>query len=180
MPGVSARSANKNVSRSAARRANKNSSRVEAAINEQLEDCTFGKISKALGNKMFLVTNSKGKDHLSYIRGKMARVNVGDVVLLSIREYETRTASEKAVFDIMAVLSPKDVSRFIKANMVPSWMSKVSSEDDELNDIFDYDESSDEESEEVHNKKDKKNHRATAAKLITIPDVDSDIDVDDI
>jgi translation initiation factor IF-1 len=78
----------------------KNSRRVEAALCEVLESCTYGRVSKALGNKMFIVINTKKQERLAHIRGKMARVNAGDVVLLNIREYESRTGKDDEVYDI--------------------------------------------------------------------------------
>jgi translation initiation factor IF-1 len=144
MPGVTARSASKNMSRGKRAAAAKNGRRVEAALNEVLESCTYGKIFKALGNKMFLVHNTDKREHLSYIRGKMARIEVGDVVLLNIREYETRAGSGTDVYDIMAVFSPKDISKLSKAGAIPSWMkSKASDAEDSDDDLFDYDDADD-------------------------------------
>lgn len=179
MPGVTARSASKNMSRSKRAAVAKNSRRVEAALNEDLESCTYGKISKALGNKMFLVINTDKKEHLAHIRGKMARINAGDVVLLNIRDYESRVGSKAEVYDIMAVFSSKDISRLIKAGAMPSWMSARTADgasDEEFDDIFEYDEEpSDEEGDVVVSKKDKKSHRVGAG-----AGNDSDVDIDAI
>lgn len=181
MPGVTARSASKNMSKSKRASLAKNSRRVEAVLNDELESCTYGKISKALGNKMFLVINANKKEHLAHIRGKMARINAGDVVLLNIRDYESRVGSNSEVYDIMAVFNTKDISKLIKAGTMPSWMSaRVAdvSSDDDMGDIFDYDEESDEEDDDNVAKKDKKSHRV--AKAITEEDDDSDVDIDNI
>ena len=161
MPGVTARSASKNMSRGKRASAAKNSRRVEAALCEVLESCTYGKIHKALGNKMFLIINTKQQERLAHIRGKMARINVGDVVLLNIREYESRTGKDSEVYDIMAVFSPKDVSKLIKAGNMPTWMSgNNTSQYDDDNFEFDYSDKEDEDDEEaVKSKKDKKSHR---------------------
>jgi translation initiation factor IF-1 len=142
MPGVTARSATKNMSRSKRSAANKNSRRVEAAVNQQLESCTFGKISKALGNKMFLAVKGDRAEHLCYIRGKMARIDTGDIVLLNEREYESRSGSSAAVYDIMAVFAGKDIAKLIKSKQIPSWMGSRGDDnsDDELNDLFEYEE----------------------------------------
>jgi translation initiation factor IF-1 len=176
MPGVTARSANKNMSRGKRSSLAKNARRVDAAINKELESCTYGKVSKALGNKMFLVVNTDKKEHLAHIRGKMARINTGDVVLLNIRDYESRTTAGDEVYDIMAVFSSKDINKLVKASIIPSWMNKnASSEEDDMNDIFEDEEESDEEPDVTPDKKDKKNHRA-----MTKIDDDDEIDIDRI
>jgi translation initiation factor IF-1 len=177
MPGVSARSAVKNTSKSGRAKAAKNTRRVDAALNDEIDHCTYGKITKALGNKMFMVINTKKSEHLAHIRGKMARISIDDVVLLNIRDYESRVGSVNEVYDIVAVFAPKDISRLIKSNTIPSWMNtKGATDEDEL---FDYDSESDSEDEEEHNKKDKKNHRKTA-KIAIDQASDSDVDVDHI
>jgi len=178
MPGVTARSAAKNMSRGSRAKAAKNARRVEAALTEELESCTYGKITKALGNKMFLVLNTDKAEHLSHIRGKMARVAVDDIVLLNIRDYESRTTKGGEVYDIMAVFASRDVGKLIKSKVIPPWMTGKNAAimEDELHDLFDYDETSDEE-EDVPNKKTKVNHRSST-KVVT--EDDSDVDIDDI
>jgi translation initiation factor IF-1 len=143
MPGVTARSEAKNMSRGKRATVAKNSRRVKAALCEVLESCTYGKIDKALGNKMFLVVNTNKQERLAHIRGKMARIKVGDVVLLNIRDYETRTGKDSEVYDIMAVFSSKDVSKMIKMGSMPAWMCGKDSSDED--NIFDYSEEEEEE-----------------------------------
>jgi translation initiation factor IF-1 len=182
MPGVTARSAAKNMSRGARAKADKNNRRVLAAINDELEFTTFGKVTKALGNKMFMATKPNKVEHLCHIRGKMARINVGDVVLLNEREYESRREGNDAVYDIVALFASKDINHLIKNKTIPSWMSRSGCDDgeegNELHDLFDYEEAEDEE-EEVKSKKDKKNHRLQS-KNATVNDDDSDVDIDNI
>lgn len=115
----------------------RNERRVESALGETLTDCTYGRIVKALGNKMFLLLTPDKKEHLGHIRGKMARIAVDDVVLLNVRSYESRAASSKSVFDIMALFSPKDLSKLLKAGMIPKWMTLKGSDEDAGDDLFD-------------------------------------------
>jgi translation initiation factor IF-1 len=194
MPGVTARSANKNVSRAKQAAFNKNNARVEAALTEDLEGyCTFGKISKAYGYGRFLVLNSDKREHKCTIRasiGKAIRPSVDDVVLLSIRDYETRAKGADAVYDIIASLDKKAVAKLIKSKTLPRWMNgKVDDADKaEEDDIFDYsDDESDASSSEnegesnVVSKKDKKKHRASPAAGTSGRDNDNDdVDVDAI
>jgi translation initiation factor IF-1 len=174
MPGVTARSAAKNMSRGKRASAAKNARRVEAALNEELDSCTYGKISKALGNKMFLIVNTDKREHLAHIRGKMARIHSGDVVLLNIRDYESRTTFGEEVYDIMAVFSNKDISKLIKTGCIPSWMNRTADASDDDDELFDYDDdASDDEKIVITAKKDKKNLRTTIA---AADDFDIDID----
>lgn len=176
MPGVTARSASKNMSRGKRAAASKNASRVESALCEVLEGCTYGRVSKTLGNKMFLINNTDKQERLAHIRGKMARIDVGNVVLLNIREYESRSGSSNEVYDIMAVFSSKDISKMIKKGLMPSWMSgKDMSFDD---DIFDYSDDEDESDKINTLKKDKKSHRPVTVQENS--DNDSDVNIDDI
>lgn len=184
MPGVTARSATKNMSKSKRAAAAKNARRVEAAVNDELDYCTYGRVSKTLGNKMFLVIDTTKREHLSHIRGKMARIGVNDVVLLNIRDYESRAGTEDAVYDIMAVFqSKKDIHRLIKSKLIPSWLASTSTDGadgNELHDLFDYEAESESESEDDGpSKKDKKNHRKAGKNAIDEAS-DSDIDVDNI
>lgn len=124
--------------------AKKNARRVDAVLGGELTLCTYGKVTKALGNKMFRVLSTKKTEHLARIRGKMVRVNLDDVVLLNIRDYESRSDTDAAVYDIMAIFPPKDVQRLTKAKTIPKWFLQGSDmieqdEEDELYDLFDYD-----------------------------------------
>ena len=138
MSHFNARSVNKNMSRAKRSFVAKNTARVEAAISNSLNTCTYGKVSKALGNKMFLVIDSDSKEHLSYIRGKLPRIEIGSIVLLNIRDYESRAESHSAVYDIMALFTKEDASRLVKNAIIPSWMTGSTELDDE--DLFDYQE----------------------------------------
>ena len=176
MPGQTIRSVTKTQSKSTRAKAAKNTRRVEAACNDELIGCTYGRIIKTLGNKMFNVCDIDKREHLGHIRGKMTRVNVN--VLLNIREYESRAATAAAVYDIMAVFSSKkDIKRLIKANLIPGWLSKPDGKDGE--DLFDYDEESESEDEDDHSKKDKKSRRKTESTVIASSDSDG-VDVDTI
>ena len=136
------------MSRSQRSAAKKNTRRVDAVLNGDIDNCTYGKVTKALGNKMFRVLSVKKTEHLARIRGKMTRVHVDDVVLLNIRDYETRSDSDQAVYDIMAVFGPKDIQRLTKAKTIPAWFTTASDmiekeEEDELHDLFDYSQADD-------------------------------------
>ena len=186
MPGQTVRSAAKNVSKSGRAKLAKNVRRVEAAVNNELVGCTYGRITKTLGNKMFNVLDVDKREHLAHIRGKMARISVNDVVLLNERDYESRAGTADAVYDIMAVFDKKDISRLVRSKMIPSWLASVTSDEggDGLHDLVDYDESdSESEEDDGHNKKDKKSHRKAGKNAVdeaSDSDANADIDVDKI
>ncbi len=169
MPGVTARSSTKNMSRSKRAAVAKNTRRVDAAINSQLELCTYGKITKALGNKTFIVLNTEKREHKCHIRGKMSRIEAGDVVLLNIRDYESRTGSTDEIYDIMAVFSSKEVNRLIKMSQIPVWMSGKTNDSESDHDIFEYDEGEDEDIEV-----DTKNSHRVFKTIIDFDEVDID------
>jgi translation initiation factor IF-1 len=165
MPGVTARSAAKNMSKTARAKEAKNARRVEAACNDELEGCTYGRITKTLGNKMFNVLDVTKREHLGHIRGKMARIGV---------------------YDIMAVFqSKKDIHRLIKAKLIPTWLASAKGDNVEGDDedfLFDYEESeSESDDEDDHAKKDKKSHRKAGKNAIdNASDSDGPINIDDI
>ena len=185
MPGQTVRSAAKNVSKSGRAKLAKNTRRVEAAVNDELVGCTYGRVTKTLGNKMFNVIDVDKKEHLAHIRGRMARINVNDVVLLNERDYESRAGTAEAVYDIMAVFDKKDIHRLVKTKKIPSWLASTKSDGgdgDELHDLFDYEEESESESDEDGPaKKDKKNHRKAGKNAVDeASDSDAEINIDDI
>jgi len=178
MPVVNARSASKNMSKAKRASVAKNARRVAAALADELELCTYGKVVRACGNKMFIISTPEKKEHLAHIRGKMARVATNDVVLLNIREYESRSESDSAVFDIVAVFSPKDISKLVKNKIIPSWMVSSSDETDAImEELFEYGGADDDDDEDdgTVDKRDKKSHRSSAK-----VEADSDVDIDDV
>jgi translation initiation factor IF-1 len=173
------------MSRGARAKADKNTRRVEAALRDDLVYVTYGKVIKSLGNKMFMVARGDKREHLAHIRGKMARVSLDDVVLLNERDYESRQGSGGAVYDIVAVFAPREISKLIKMQMIPSWMSRNADDgdaDDGLDDLFDHDdESESEDDDEKHDKRDKKNHRLQGKQATSgVGGSDSDVDIDAI
>jgi translation initiation factor IF-1 len=136
MPGISVHSSNKNMSKSKRSTIRKNTTRIDAASRGELEGFEYGKIFKTLGNKSFIVIDSNKQQRHAHIRGRLPRIAIDDVVLMSIRDYESRSDTDKAIYDIMALLGKKEVSQFVKSHIIPSWMS--SSGDDDHEELFDY------------------------------------------
>lgn len=180
MPGQTVRSATKNVSKSGRAKLAKNSRRVEAAVNDALVGSTYGRITKALGNKMFnIIDVDKKEEHLAYIRGRMVRININDVVLLNERDYESRACTANAVYDIMAVFDKKDIHRLIKTKKIPSWLALTKNDGrdgEEFHYLFDYEE----ESESGYPSKHYDDEPHTAGGGVVNETSHSDIDIDRI
>jgi translation initiation factor IF-1 len=149
MPGVAVNRIGKgNLSRSKMRQVRKNTWRIEAVMKGDLEGCTYGRIIKTLGDKRFHVLDTNKEQRVARIMGKMARIGVDDIVLLNIRDYETRVTGNTAVYDIMAVFSKKDVAQKIKEKEMPTWFAGLNTEGGEdEEDLFDY--SEDEQEEDI-------------------------------
>lgn len=141
----------------------RNERRVESALGETLTDCTYGRIVKALGNKMFLLLTPDKKEHMGHIRGKMARIAVDDVVLLNVRSYESRAASSKSVCDIMALFSPKDISKLLKADMIPKWMTLKGGDETVEDELFEIGEGDDEEEFKIFDVDEKSKKKSTTS-----------------
>jgi hypothetical protein len=103
----------------------------------------------------------------------MARVNVGDVVVLGERDFETRAGTQEAIYDILAVLSKKDCGFLIKNDVIPAWM--LNSDEEASDDIFELEEEN--ESSDENNETAKKNLKKRVVKQ---PIQDDDIDIDAI
>lgn len=139
MPGLTARSALKKATRKTRGYAAKNSGRVSAALTDDNESYAYGKITKCLGNKTFKLINTDKTEHLGHIRGKLPTIAIGDIVLLNIREYETRSGTDNQVYDITAKFSNKDIAKLLSSKSIPPWMASKS-DNDEYDDLFDYSE----------------------------------------
>lgn len=133
---------------------------------------------------MFLVMNTKRREHLCHIRGKGPKVHIEDLVLLNQRDYESRCDTADEVYDIVAIFSRKDTKQLIKSGTIPSWMDnkKSAQGDDEEEGGFEFVDDSDSDHDEesgIVDKRDKKNHRLNS-KHAGPADDDSDVDIDAI
>ena len=127
MPGVTARSAKKGVSRLAKVRKAKNSAMSKAAGKGDLEGVEYAKVVKHLGDGRLSVLLSNNRSHIALIRGLLRRKGItpiaaGDIVILSSREYESRAEKAAAVFDVVSVMVKKDANALMKEGGIPAWM----------------------------------------------------------
>jgi hypothetical protein len=153
MPGVTARSAQKKTSRIGDARKRSNKLFADAACRGDYDDCQFGKVLKHLGGHRVSVitwdtldTSKAPKERQAVIRNLLRKkgctpITIDDLVVLSCREFETRSTSQEAVFDLVAVVDKKSAQRLVKDKAIPSWMAKSTSDHkavDEDGDLFDY------------------------------------------
>ena len=74
-------------------------------IYERLEGQMYARIIKVLGNCNLLVFCNDGRERICHIRGNMRKkvwMNVGDIVLISIREYGKEEAGKIGRGDVCA------------------------------------------------------------------------------
>ncbi len=74
-------------------------------IYERLEGQMYARIIKILGNCNLLVFCNDGRERICHIRGNMRKkvwMNIGDIVLISIREYGKEEASKIGRGDVCA------------------------------------------------------------------------------
>jgi initiation factor 1A len=119
------------------------------------EDQLFARVLKMLGNCNIQVFSNDGKQRICHIRGKMrnrVRISVGDLVLISIRDFETTNdkAGELEKGDVLAKCDPSTYSQIKKTykdKLHPLLFAAIEQNADgnvvikgNDDDIFDYDE----------------------------------------
>jgi translation initiation factor IF-1 len=124
----------KTLSRMAIIRQNANKKMVDAAINGDLEDGLYGRVIKNLGGSMMTVLTQDKREHRAQIRGLLRRkgatpISVGDVVILSRREFESRAGEAVVdsigaaeVFDIIGIMDHRTALKAVKDGLIPKWM----------------------------------------------------------
>lgn len=127
MPGQSAHSIKKSkVSKIAKVRKDGNQKVVDSAVLGDLEDAEFGRVLKHLGDSRVRVLTSSRSEGNAVIRGLLRKrgctpINTDNIVILSKRDYESRSDTKEAVYDVMAVLSNKDIEKLKKNGILPDW-----------------------------------------------------------
>ena len=74
-------------------------------LYERLEDQMYARVIKVLGNCNLLVYCNDGRERIVHIRGNMRKkvwISVGDIVLISIREYGKESPTEVGRGDVCA------------------------------------------------------------------------------
>jgi translation initiation factor 1A len=83
-------------------------------IFERLEDQMYARVIKILGNCNLLVYCNDGRERICHIRGNMRKkvwMNVGDIVLISIREFGKEEAGKIGRGDVCAKYDHNVISK---------------------------------------------------------------------
>jgi translation initiation factor IF-1 len=144
MPGLSAHTMKKGkTSKIAMKRKETNKRTVDLAVRGDLEDCEFGRVIKHLGNSRIRIICEDKREYNAVIRGLLRRkgitpISTDDIVVLGKREWESRMYSDAMCFDVMAVLSRREVDRLKKEERIPDWMSSGEAKTDDAQYEFEY------------------------------------------
>lgn len=128
MPGATAKSMKKGISHVAQMRKDANKKMVKAAVEGELEGCTFGRVVKHLGNGQVQLLDYEKHDAIGVIRGLLRRKGVtpvctGDVVIISERDFERKTG--RKTYDIVGIADGAAASALQKAGTIPEWMTAL-------------------------------------------------------
>jgi hypothetical protein len=155
-PATTTHSSQKKTSRIGEARKRSNKLFADAACRGEYDDCQFGKVLKHLGGSRVAVitwdsldTSKAPRERQAVIRNLLRKkgctpITIDDLVVLSSRDFETRSSSDEAIFDLVAIVEKKSAQRLIKDKTIPSWMAQCvsngidMSKDEDDGDIFDY------------------------------------------
>ena len=203
--------ATKTISRMASKRQEANQRVVRAAADGDVEGQIFGRVVRMYGGPQISVITRDKREHRATIRGLLRRrgatpIGVGDVVVLSGREFESRGdgknvvggLAEDEVFDVIGVMDSRSATKAMKEGLFPAWMLTGSDDgkaavEEEDGIFFDEDapaaaeEGSEEEGEDAKKKqaaskaeKEMKRALARSAKAASSRHDDDDVDIDNI
>lgn len=97
------------------------------AVKGDLEDATFGRVIKHLGNGRLQVLLPNKTERQAVIRGLLRRrrvtpIQTGDVVVLGERSFAAEGSTGRDVYDVMAVMTRRDAARMVREKTLPDWM----------------------------------------------------------
>lgn len=203
--------ATKTISRMAVKRQEANQRVVRAAADGDVEGQIFGRVVRMYGGPQISVITRDKREHRATIRGLLRKrgatpIAIGDVVVLSGREFESRGdgvgivsgLAQEEVFDVIGVMDSRSATKAVKEGLFPGWMltgnddGKAAEEDDD-GIMFDEDgageaEGSDEEGDDIKKpqkvlskaEKEVKRALARSAKNNLRETGDGEIDIDNI
>ncbi len=183
---------------------------VRAAADGDVEGGLFGRVVRMYGGPQISVITRDKREHHATIRGLLRRkgatpIGIGDVVVLSGREFESRGdgknvvagLAQDEVFDVIGVMDSRSATKAMKEGLFPAWMltgsddgrAAVEEEDDGI--FFDEDAPAPEESGEegedagatkalTKAQKEVKRALARSAKATLREEGDGEIDIDNI
>jgi translation initiation factor IF-1 len=131
----------KTISRMAVKRQEANQRVVRAAADGDVEGQIFGRVVRMYGGPQISVITKDKREHRATIRGLLRRrgatpIGIGDVVVLSGREFESRGAltpgqagvgvvvgiAQDEVFDVIGIMDSRSATKAMKEGLFPAWM----------------------------------------------------------
>ncbi len=190
MPGKSKSNTVHTISKITKHRLEANKRVVDAALVDDLEDCTFGRVTKMLGGARVQVILPDQTEAQGQIRGLFRKkgatpIRVNDILILSARDFGTKTGT-LPVYDVIGICDRKEALELSNSSKIPKWFvtsevkktteGKVDIEENEEG-LYDFDEEAPLEMEEEEksykvDKKDKKDHFAVSKDSVEI-DIDN-------
>lgn len=124
-----------------------NNEERKLALKDEMDLQEYAQINKAYGNGRFEANCFDGKIRLAHARGNLKKkkifVKAGDVVIISLREFED------AKCDIIYVYKPKEIKELKKIGEIPQTITENIDEEAVEADIgFDFEEEGEEEKKE--------------------------------
>lgn len=113
-------------------------------VDKKMEDQEYGQVTKLLGNCRLEVSCFDGVNRLCHIRGSMRKkvwINVNDVVLVSLREFEPSKA------DIIYKYEIPEINYLKKENEIPDNIKLYEDVEEIKDDGFDFVNKSDDDDE---------------------------------
>lgn len=127
--------ATKTISRMATKRQEANQRVVKAAADGDVEGQIFGRVVRMYGGPQISVITRDKREHRATIRGLLRRrgatpIGIGDVVVLSGREFESRGdglnvvlgLAQDEVFDVVGIMDSRSATKAMKEGLFPAWM----------------------------------------------------------
>jgi initiation factor 1A len=142
------KAAGRPLNRVAQMKAKKNQDMVQDAVNGELFGVIYGRVEKHFGCSRIQVLTADTLLHLATIRNllrnkRATRIEVGDVVILSPRDFETTKGdiSEEGigsddVFDVVGVMDRKAAKKLQRAGEIPFWMTTAQTAEEISNPKF--------------------------------------------
>lgn len=200
--------ATKTISRMATKRQEANQRVVRAAADGDVEGQIFGRVVRMYGGPQISVITRDKREHRATIRGLLRKrgatpIAVGDVVVLSGREFESRGdgvgivagLAQDEVFDVIGVMDSRSATKAVKEGLFPGWMltgsddGKAAAEEEDDGGIL-FDEEGIQEEEDAADavkrrdaskaEKEVKRALARSAKVAVSRHDDDEVDIDNI
>ncbi len=124
-----------------------NNRAVSSAIDDDMEGVEFARVLKHLGAGHVRIILPNSKEGIAKIRTFLTKrgstpISTGDIVILSGREFETRTTEggddKVDRYDLLGVLSRSQASKMEKAGRIPGWFISLDEGKAEEGELFDY------------------------------------------